>query len=91
MRLELNIFDITDVRFGNTTMIKDGVLFLNRKDLQGLLEEDKRLGRVDIETALPLGRIAETDDIADVAVFLASNASRYVTGQTILMEGVGLL
>ncbi len=44
-----------------------------------------------IETALPLGRIAETDDIADVAVFLASNASRYVTGQTILMEGGGLI
>ncbi len=44
-----------------------------------------------IEASLPLGRIAESDDIADVALFLASEASRYVTGVTILMEGGGLV
>jgi NAD(P)-dependent dehydrogenase (short-subunit alcohol dehydrogenase family) len=44
-----------------------------------------------IEDSLPLGRIAEADDIADVAIFLASHASRYIIGQTILMEGGGLV
>ena len=44
-----------------------------------------------IEASLPLGRMAETDDMADVALFLASDASRYVTGQTILMDGGGSL
>lgn len=34
-----------------------------------------------------LGRLGEPDDIAQVAVFLASDASRYVTGDTILVDG----
>jgi NAD(P)-dependent dehydrogenase (short-subunit alcohol dehydrogenase family) len=36
---------------------------------------------------LPLGRIAEPEDIVGAAVFLASDASRYVTGQTIIVDG----
>lgn len=43
-----------------------------------------------IEASLPLGRIAEADDIVGAALFLASDASVYVTGQTIVMEGGGL-
>jgi NAD(P)-dependent dehydrogenase (short-subunit alcohol dehydrogenase family) len=35
----------------------------------------------------PLGRIAEADEIAGIAVFLASRAARYVTGQTIVADG----
>lgn len=35
----------------------------------------------------PLGRIGEPDDVAGVAVFLASEAGRYVTGQTIVVDG----
>lgn len=35
----------------------------------------------------PLGRIGQPDDIADVAVFLASDASRWITGQTINASG----
>ncbi len=36
---------------------------------------------------VPLGRMAEPEDIADVAVFLASDAARYVSGQTIYVNG----
>jgi NAD(P)-dependent dehydrogenase (short-subunit alcohol dehydrogenase family) len=36
---------------------------------------------------LPLGRIAEPEDIADVAVFLASDSSRYVTGAIVDVNG----
>jgi NAD(P)-dependent dehydrogenase (short-subunit alcohol dehydrogenase family) len=36
---------------------------------------------------IPLGRIAETSDIAAAALFLASDASRYITGATILVDG----
>ncbi len=35
----------------------------------------------------PLGRIAQPADIADIAVFLASNASRWVNGQIIFAAG----
>ena len=35
----------------------------------------------------PLGRIGETDEIASVAVFLASADASYITGQTIYADG----
>jgi NAD(P)-dependent dehydrogenase (short-subunit alcohol dehydrogenase family) len=37
--------------------------------------------------AVPLGRVADPQDIADVALFLASDLSRYVTGDRILASG----
>lgn len=36
---------------------------------------------------IPLARFGEPKDIADVAVFLASDASRYMTGQTLVVDG----
>ena len=39
---------------------------------------------------IPLGRIGEPSDIGSVAVFLASDASRHITGSTIVVDG-GLL
>ncbi len=36
---------------------------------------------------IPLGRVADPEDIADVALFLASDLSRYVTGDRILVSG----
>ncbi len=37
--------------------------------------------------AVPLGRMAQPDDIAAVAVFLASDDARHVTGQTVHVNG----
>lgn len=39
---------------------------------------------------IPLGRVGDPSDIADVALFLASHGARYITGQTITVDG-GLL
>jgi NAD(P)-dependent dehydrogenase (short-subunit alcohol dehydrogenase family) len=36
---------------------------------------------------LPLGRIGQADDIAGIAVFLASRASTYITGAVIPVDG----
>lgn len=36
---------------------------------------------------IPMGRVADPGDIADVALFLASDLSRYVTGDRILASG----
>jgi NAD(P)-dependent dehydrogenase (short-subunit alcohol dehydrogenase family) len=37
--------------------------------------------------AVPLGRIGQTDDIANAVVFMASDLSAYVTGQTLVVDG----
>ncbi|MCZ8131150.1 MAG: SDR family NAD(P)-dependent oxidoreductase [Steroidobacteraceae bacterium] len=39
---------------------------------------------------IPLGRVGEPRDIADVVAFLVSDSARYLTGQTITVDG-GLL
>jgi 3-oxoacyl-[acyl-carrier protein] reductase len=41
----------------------------------------------ELENRLPLGRIGEPEEIADTAVFLASDKSKYITGVTIAVDG----
>lgn len=36
---------------------------------------------------IPLGRMAEVDEVADIFVYLASDLSRYVTGQALVVDG----
>jgi glycine reductase complex component B subunit alpha and beta len=67
MRLQLDILNIKDVQFGDRTRITDGVLYINRQELQEFLKEDKRLSRVDIELAHPgeKCRIIQASDVAE--------------------------
>lgn len=59
---------------------------LVRTDFARALWEDKsNLAKALAGT--PLGRIGEAADIAGAAVFLASEASAYVTGQSIIVDG----
>ncbi len=54
------------------------------------LSEENSLGEAGLEAAagiIPLGRVGQPDDIADVILFLASNAARYVSGQVITVDG----
>jgi NAD(P)-dependent dehydrogenase (short-subunit alcohol dehydrogenase family) len=50
-----------------------------------MIEGEER--RRAILARIPLGRMGEPEDLAGVAVFLASPAARYVTGQTIAVDG----
>jgi 3-oxoacyl-[acyl-carrier protein] reductase len=58
-----------------------------------LLSKEHSLGPEAAEKAgefIPMGRIGQPEEIADVALFLASNAARYMTGQVVVVDG-GLL
>jgi 3-oxoacyl-[acyl-carrier protein] reductase len=57
------------------------------------LSREHSLGPEGLEQAasfIPMGRVGEPEDVADVALFLASSAARYMTGQVIVVDG-GLL
>jgi dehydrogenase/reductase SDR family protein 4 len=41
----------------------------------------------EIEAGIPLGRLAEPEDITGSVLFLASEASAYITGHTIVVDG----
>ena len=45
----------------------------------------------DFESRVPLGRFGEPDDIATAALFLASEASSYMTGSILVVDGGVLL
>ncbi len=40
---------------------------------------------------MPLGRLGEPEDIANAAVFLASDAATWITGQTLVVDGGALI
>jgi len=51
-----------------------------------LSEENPKL-RASLERAIPLRRLAQPEDLAHAVAFLASPASRYITGQTLSVSG----
>lgn len=55
-----------------------------------LVEDLAEKGVLDIgelTARTPLGRLAEPEEIADAVIFLASEASKYMAGQTIVLDG----
>jgi NAD(P)-dependent dehydrogenase (short-subunit alcohol dehydrogenase family) len=59
--------------------VVDTDLWAKNKAIPGVVET--------IEAQTPLRRWAQPDDIADVIVFLCSDAARFVTGETISVDG----
>ena len=59
--------------------VVDTALWAKNKAIPGVVES--------IEAQTPLRRWGLPDDIADVIVFLASDAARFVTGETISVDG----
>ena len=51
--------------------------------------EKKPIGQKkrEVGLAVPLGRMGQPDDVADPCVFLASDAARYITAQTLNVDG----
>ena len=62
----------------NTPMIRSGF------EIRGL-DADRAID--ELNKSVPLGRIAEPEDIADVVLFLASNDARYMCGALVEVNG----
>lgn len=54
-------------------------------------EQMKQMMENFIRTKIPIGRMGTPDDIAKVAVFLASSGSDYMTGEIVVVDGGTLL
>lgn len=63
--------------------IRVNILTPGSIDTSGLGAEERRARGENY----PLGRIGEPDDMAGAAVFLASEDARYITGQSIVVDG----
>lgn len=59
--------------------------FVNTPFVAALLEDEKV--RKEVLSRIPLGRLAEVDDVLGAVVFLASPASDMVTGHTLVIDG----
>lgn len=55
-----------------------------KTDMTDKLNEQQKAA---VLTQIPLGRMGESDDIAQAALFLASPMSSYITGQVLLVDG----
>jgi 2-dehydro-3-deoxy-D-gluconate 5-dehydrogenase len=61
------------------------------KQLQGMTKEQTNEMMNTFTAKIPLRRMGNPDDIGKVAVFLASSASDYMTGETVIVDGGVLL
>jgi gluconate 5-dehydrogenase len=50
------------------------------------MRTDENLQRF-VESSIPMGRFGEVHEIVGAAIFLASDASPFVTGATIVVDG----
>ena len=49
----------------------------------------RRAGVARVAATVPLGRLAEPEDVADACLFLASPLARYVSGASLVVHGGG--
>jgi 3-oxoacyl-[acyl-carrier protein] reductase len=64
--------------------INPGIIETEGTHTAGVIGSDMEAGFV---AQTPLGRVGQPDDIADIAVFLASDASRWLTGEKLVASG----
>jgi NAD(P)-dependent dehydrogenase (short-subunit alcohol dehydrogenase family) len=55
-------------------------------DLTTKMFEDKAFEK-DVFNRIPLGRLADSDDVAGAVLYLASDISKFITGETIKVDG----
>jgi NAD(P)-dependent dehydrogenase (short-subunit alcohol dehydrogenase family) len=69
----------------NVTVNCLGPTYFETEMTRPLYEDPER--KVFIESRTPMGRWGQPEELAGAIIFLASDASRFVTGQTIFVDG----
>ena len=79
MNLQLDINNIKDIQFAEKTTISNGVLYINRRELNSLLGKDNRFSEVDIDLAHPgeSCRIVQVFDVTEPRAKLIGSGENF--------------
>lgn len=55
--------------------------------IAAMSEEDRQSVEAQLQMAIPMGEMGRPEDIANAALFLASDDSRYMTGSELVVDG----
>ena len=75
------------VEWGPSRVRVNGVAPGPVEGTEGVRRLVSRENRRTIETDCPLGRLASVDEVVDAALFLCSDASAFITGVTLVVDG----
>jgi peroxisomal 2,4-dienoyl-CoA reductase len=75
------------VEWGSSRVRVNGLAPGPVEGTEGVRRLVSRESRQSIEAGCPLGRMATVDEIADAAMFLCSDASAFITGVTLVVDG----
>ncbi len=75
MRLEFGEIKIKDIQFSEISKIENGVLFINKKDIENLVMEDEKIKSLKLEIAKPgdSTRITPVKDVIEPRVKVSGN------------------
>ena len=65
MKLEIGYINIRDIQFSDSSEVKDGVIYINAKELETLVLEDEQLSAVSFDIARP-GESVRITPVKDV-------------------------
>jgi NAD(P)-dependent dehydrogenase (short-subunit alcohol dehydrogenase family) len=84
---EIGLMQALAVEWGKQNIRVNAILpGLVRTDFAKALWDNPALLKT-VEAGTPLGRIGEVEDLGGVGAFLATPAARYITGQTLVVDG----
>lgn len=89
-------FGRVDIAVANASILRTGAFVdISEEDFDAVIRVNLKgmflTGQAAVMSRTPMKRPAEPSEIASIAVFLASEDSSYITGQTIFADGGQLL
>lgn len=84
MKLEHRRINIKDIQFGESTIVKNGVLFVNKEELISKLKEDERVKEIKIDIARPgeKVRIIPVKDVIEPRVKIEGDGNGFPGAST---------